>query len=101
MTPHALQRLDRELTRFVETLTVGVGRPERRTTMSQYITGLLLNGERTSIEPIATRLVVRADQIQAMRQHLQQCVVVSPWDGHVLFARLARTLDQHCRRSPP
>ena len=94
MTPHAVQRLDRELTTFVETLTVGLGRPERRTAMSQYITGLLLDGERKSIEPIAARLVARADQIQAMRQRLQQCVVVSPWDADVLFARLARTLDQ-------
>jgi SRSO17 transposase len=89
-----LKRLDRELTTFVETLTAGLGRPERRTAMSQYITGLLLDGERKSIEPIAARLVEDADQIQAMRQRLQQCVVVSPWDADVLFARLARTLDQ-------
>jgi SRSO17 transposase len=76
-----LKRLDRELTTFVETLTAGLGRQERRTAMSQYITGLLLDGERKSIEPIAARLVERADQIQAMRQRLQQCVVVSPWDA--------------------
>jgi SRSO17 transposase len=62
--------------------------------MSQYITGLLLDGERKSIEPIAARLVERPDQIQAMRQRLQQCVVVSPWDADVLFARLAQMLDQ-------
>jgi SRSO17 transposase len=72
VTPHALKRLDRELTTFVETLTAGLGRQERRTAMSQYITGLLLDGERKSIEPIAARLVERADQIQAMRQRLQQ-----------------------------
>src|SRR5215207_7221679 len=94
MTPHALKRLDRELTTFIETLTGGLGRPERRTAMGQYITGLLLDGERKSIEPIAARLVARADQIQAMRQRLQQCVVVSPWDADVLFARLAQMLDQ-------
>src|SRR5215207_5887859 len=93
MTPHALKRLDRELTTFIETLTGGLGRPERRTAMGQYITGLLLDGERKSIEPIAARLVDRPDQIQAMRQRLQQCVVVSPWDAGELFARLARTLD--------
>jgi SRSO17 transposase len=94
VTPHALKRLDRELTTFVQTLTAGLGRPERRTAMSHYITGLLLDGERKSIEPIAARLVGRADQIQAMRQRLQQCVVVSPWDAETLFTRLAQTLDR-------
>ena len=89
-----MKRRDRELRTFVDTLTAGLGRPERRMAMSQYITGLLLDGERKSIEPIAARLVDGTDQIQAMRQRLQQCVVVSPWDAGVLFARLARTLDQ-------
>lgn len=94
MTPTALQRLDRELTTFIDTLTTGLGRPERRQAMGQYITGLLLDGERKSIEPMAARLVDDADQVQALRQRLQQCVVVSPWDAATLFARLARTLDQ-------
>jgi SRSO17 transposase len=94
MTPHALERLDRELTNFVERLTAGLGRPERRTAMGQYITGLLLDGERKSIEPMAARLVDQADQIQAMRQRLQQCVVVSPWDAATLFTRLAQMLDR-------
>ncbi len=94
MTPHALKRLDRELTTFVDTLTADFGRPERRTAMAQYITGLLLDGERKSIEPIAARLVDRPDQIQAMRQRLQQCVVVSPWDAEELLARVARMLDR-------
>src|SRR5918997_162575 len=94
MTPRALKRLDRERTAFVDALTAGLGRSERRTAMGQYITGLLLDGERKSIEPIAARLVDRPDQIQALRQRLQQCVVVSPWDAGELFDRLARLLDR-------
>lgn len=94
MTPRALKQLDRELTTFVDTVTADFGRPERRTAMAQYITGLLLDGERKSIEPIAARLVDRPDQIQAMRQRLQQCVVVSPWEAGELFDRLARLLDR-------
>lgn len=62
--------------------------------MTQYITGLLLDGERKSIEPIAARLVDRPDHIQAMRQRLQQCVVVSPWNAGPLFDRIARRLDR-------
>ena len=94
MTPHALKRLDRELSTYVEALTAGLGRHERRTAMGQYITGLLLDGERKSIEPIAARLVDRTTDVQAMRQRLQQCVVVSPWDAGAVFARVARTLDR-------
>ena len=62
--------------------------------MGEYITGLLLDGERKSIEPIAARLVDDAAQIEAMRQRLQQCVVVSAWDEATIFARLAQTLDR-------
>jgi SRSO17 transposase len=62
--------------------------------MGHYITGLLLDGERKSIEPIAARLVDHTAQIEAMRQRLQQCVVVSPWDEATVFARVAQTLDR-------
>jgi SRSO17 transposase len=55
---------------------------------------LLLDGERKSIEPIAARLVDRPDAVEAMRQRLQQRVVVSPWDAGELFARVARTRDR-------
>lgn len=94
MTPRALKQLDRELTAFLERLTTGMGRPERRAAMAQYVTGLLLDGERKSIEPIAARLVEDPSEVQAMRQRLQQCVVVSPWAAETIFARLARTLDR-------
>jgi SRSO17 transposase len=49
MTPHALKKLDRELTAFVAEMTDAMGRPERRAAMGHYITGLLLDGERKSV----------------------------------------------------
>jgi SRSO17 transposase len=93
VTPRALKQLDRELTTYLDRLTTGMGRPERRAAMTQYVTGLLLDGERKSIEPIAARLVDDPADVQAMRQRLQQCVVVSPWAAETIFARLAATLD--------
>lgn len=71
-----------------------MGRPERRAAMGLYVSGLLLDGERKSIEPIARRLVDRASAVQAMRQRLQQCVVVSPWPAQEMFGRIARALDR-------
>lgn len=62
--------------------------------MGLYMTGLLLDGERKSIEPIAARLVDDVCEIEAMRQRLQQCVVVSAWDERRMFDRIGLTVDR-------
>jgi SRSO17 transposase len=67
MTPHALKKLDRELTAFLSEMTMGMGRPERRAAMSHYITGLLLDGDRKSVQPMAARLVDDPSEADAMR----------------------------------
>src|SRR3970040_2408422 len=94
MTPQQIRKLERELGEYVDWLTDGMGRPERRAAMGLYMTGLLLDGERKSIEPIAARLVDSPTEVQAMRQRLQQCVVVSTWDEQEIFARIGRQLDR-------
>ena len=94
MTPQQIRKLERELNEYVEWLTDGMGRPERRAAMGLYLTGLLLDGERKSIEPMAARLVDRTVEVQAMRQRLQQCVVVSTWAEAQLFRRLATRIDK-------
>src|SRR5690349_9951469 len=66
-----------------------MGRPERRAALGLYVTGLLLDGERKSIEPIASRLVDDAAKIEGMRQRLQQAVVVARWDAAEMFGRIA------------
>ena len=53
--PDVLKRFDRELTTCVNTLTIGMGRLERRRAMGQHITGLLLDVERKRIEPLLFR----------------------------------------------
>lgn len=93
MKPRELKRLDRELTAYVDSLVAGMGRPERRQAMADYVTGLLLDGDRKSIEPMAGRLVDDVAAIQAMRQRLQQCVTVSPWSDEELWRRLAMKME--------
>ncbi|MFP2924399.1 transposase [Pyxidicoccus sp. 3LG] len=56
-----------------------MGRTERRRALGGYVTGLLLDGERKSIEPMAARLVEEPGQTEAMRQQLQQCVSGASW----------------------
>jgi SRSO17 transposase len=77
MTPAQVRALDRELSSYFESMVTGMGRAERRRAMELYLTGLLLDGERKSIEPVAGRLVDDARHTEAMRQRLQECVSVS------------------------
>jgi len=72
VTPKALAALDRRLTDFLQELVAPMGRSERRGWARKYLEGLLLDGERKSIEPMAAR--VGAD-VQALRQFAGQ----SPW----------------------
>ena len=94
MTPTALKRLDRELTQFLDEMIIGMGRPERRSAMAHYITGLLLDGERKSVQPMATRLSANMAEADAMRQRLQDCVGVSSWSDEELLRRLASKLER-------
>ncbi len=57
------------------------------------MTGLLLEGERKSIEPMAARLVEDEARVDAMRQRLQQCVSASNWSDVELRRRLAMKLE--------
>lgn len=89
MRPTELRKLERELQEFMAEMFEGLGRRERLESMSWYVTGLLLDGERKSIEPMAGRLVGHADEISGMRQRLQECVSVSDWSEEAVFSRLA------------
>ena len=94
MNRRELARLDRELREFLDTMTEEMGRPERRAAMRAYVTGLLLDGERKSVEPMAARLVEDASEIEAMRQRLLGCVAESKWSDAELFRRLSRKIDR-------
>ena len=74
------------LDRFLGTLTPLLGRVERQTHASEYVRGLLLDGERKSITPIAER--VRGSDVQALRQFVNQ----SPWAWAPLQAALTTLL---------
>ncbi len=93
MNRREIEWLDRKLSGFIESMVAEMGRPERRRAMKWYIVGLLLDGERKSIEPMAARLVDSESEIQAMRQRLQQAVTVATWGDDELFRRLALKLD--------
>ena len=98
MTPRQLLKLDKELSAFLNEMLEGQGRPERRSALGHYITGLLLDGERKSIQPMAARLTKDPTEADAMRQRLQDCVSASRWSESELLQRFALKLDRELPR---
>ena len=84
MQARELKRLGKSLESFLSKLTAGLGRSERRRWAGVYVRGLLLDGERKSIEPMASRL-------GESDQDLQHFVGLSPWSADVLLEGLAKT----------
>jgi SRSO17 transposase len=93
MKASELRRLDGALSEFSDWLVSGLGPEQRLRSLQWYVTGLLLDGERKSIDPMAGRLVEEPSRREAMRQRLQQAVVVARWTESMLYERLARRLD--------
>jgi SRSO17 transposase len=79
------------LQEFLTTMLAGVGRAERRHHGSFYVQGLLLDGERKSIEPLARR--VPGAEVQALQQFVGQ----SPWAWEPVRRRLAQRMEQALR----
>src|SRR5579863_9498921 len=84
MTPKVLKALDQRLQKFLEHLTEPMGRSERRHWARVYVQGLLLDGERKSIEPMASR--IEGSDVQALRQFVGQ----SPWPVEEVEQRRTR-----------
>jgi SRSO17 transposase len=78
----------------MDTMVEGMGRRERRRALQDYLTGLLLEGGRKSIEPMAARLVEDEAHVEAMRQRLQQCVSAAGWSNWEMRRRLALKLQE-------
>lgn len=89
-----MEKIDRELEKFLDYMTDGMGRPERRRALVWYLTGLLLDGGRKTVVSMAGRLVDDDGEIEAMRQRLQQCVTVSSWADTEIRRRLAVKLEK-------
>ena len=58
-------------------LAQAAGHADRNLPLRNYCTGLLLDGERKSVEPMAARLA--PNQVQGMHQSLHHFVAQSPW----------------------
>ena len=68
---------------YIEGLAEAAGHQDRHEPLKNYCKGLLLPGERKSIEPMAARLDPK--NIQPMRQSLHHVVAKAPWSDETLL----------------
>ena len=87
MAKEDLKRLER-LQCYLDEVTDGMGRRERREALSDYLRGLLLSGERKSLQPMAARVSSKEGDAEACRQRMQQAVVVAKWDEREVYRRI-------------
>jgi len=89
-----LRRIRTRLAAFAEDLFASIPRKDQRRWGQSYRRGLLLDGKRKSIQPMAVRLA-RGDpaaDADALEQALQQFCNQSPWDPVPVRRRLAQRM---------
>src|SRR6266852_6858821 len=86
MTDAQVGRCRKRMNQFLTDLLEPMGRSERRHWAAVYVRGLLLDGERKSIEPLAARLP--DGNVQAMQQFIGQ----SPWEWNAVWERLGKRM---------
>ena len=82
-----VKKMKKELTKFVDEFRPLIGRSERIHCCGQYLCGLMLDGERKSIQPIAERIP------GGNEQNIQQFVNQSPWEYE---CKMSRNFDPGC-----
>ena len=90
MTAKQIVKVRQQLQDYVGEFGAELGRSERRHWCGKYLQGLLQEGERKSIEPMAVR--VGGDD-----QALQQFVNQSPWEHEAVLRRLRRLMRSRMR----
>ncbi|WP_166158724.1 IS701 family transposase, partial [Neochlamydia sp. AcF84] len=88
MNLEQLNSIREQLNEWINVFKANLGRSERVHWCRLYISGLILDGERKSIEPMAKRLPGGNEQA------IQQFVNQSPWDHAAMQQQLARHMAQ-------
>lgn len=89
----------KRLVTYLDSLAQAAGHADRIVPFKAYCTGLLLPGERKSIEPMAARL--DPDHVGRMHQSLHHLVAEAPWDDELLLDRALDTVLPSMVRQGP
>ena len=80
-------------------LAIAAGHEDRHAPLKNYCRGLLLPGERKSIEPMAARL--DPGSVQATRQSLHHLVAKAPWSDETLLEHVRKQVLPAMRKQGP
>jgi SRSO17 transposase len=69
---------------YVEALSAALGHADRKAPLKAYCTGLILPGERKSVEPMAAR--VAPGRVSAAHQSLHHFVAMADWSDDAMLA---------------
>jgi len=84
---------------YLHSLARAAGHLDRAVPLESYCTGLLLPGERKSVEPMAARLA--PDDVQRMHQSLHHFVANAPWSDEALLERVRHLVLPVMKRNGP
>ena len=80
-------------------LAKAAGHEDRHAPLKNYCKGLLLPGDRKSIEPVAARL--DAGNVQPMRQSLHHLVAKAPWSDETLLGEVRKQVLPAMQKQGP
>src|SRR4030088_2057151 len=83
---------------YMEGLANAAGHADRHTPLKNYCTGLLLPGERKSIEPMAARLAPH--DVRRMHQSLHHLVADAPWNDMAMLERVRQQVFTMQKQDP-
>src|SRR3954467_8373617 len=82
---------------YLDALSSTLGHADRAAPFQSYCTGLLLPGERKSVEPMAAR--VEPERVQATHQSLHHLVAKADWSDEAMLtavrSRVLPAIEQH------
>ena len=84
---------------YLDSLARAAGHADRAIPLRSYCTGLLLPGERKSIEPLAARLAPH--DVRRVHQSLHHFVANAPWSDEALLERVRHSVLPLMKRNGP
>jgi SRSO17 transposase len=84
---------------YIEGLANAAGHEDRHAPLKDYCKGLLLPGERKSVEPMAARLA--PENVRRVHQSLHHFIAEAPWDDQKLLAEIRRGVIPAIQKHSP
>src|SRR4051794_4117801 len=84
---------------YVQSLSAAMGHSDRAGPLRNYCTGLLMPGERKSVEPMAA--IVEPARVSAQHQSLLHLVGQAPWPDEAVLRKVRELAVPAIERSGP